>query len=240
MDLPVFPLGSVLFPGQLLSLHIFEPRYQQMLQHCLAGDQEFGVVLIERGHEVGGGDVRSTVGTVARILQAVEVQAGHWAVVCAGVRRIRVDRWGADDPWPQASVTDLPDADGSAAGPVGAGIVGAGIAGAAAADTAAPVIDSHAAWSTLRRQFRKVVAMAAETGDEPVAVGDKIDDDPALGSYQVAALSPIGSFDRQKVLAAAGPLARMGLLSALLAEIEELLQATLQLGGDLDPPASEG
>ncbi|MET1002223.1 MAG: LON peptidase substrate-binding domain-containing protein, partial [Acidimicrobiia bacterium] len=51
----MFPLGSVLFPHALLPLHVFEPRYRVMMRHCLEGDKEFGVVLIERGSEVGGG-----------------------------------------------------------------------------------------------------------------------------------------------------------------------------------------
>ena len=65
----MFPLGSVLFPHAVLPLHVFEPRYLALVERCLAGDQEFGVVLIERGSEVGGGDVRFSVGTVTRIVQ---------------------------------------------------------------------------------------------------------------------------------------------------------------------------
>ena len=58
--LPMFPLGTVLLPGAVLPLHVFEPRYRQLVQDCLAGEPEFGVVLIERGSEVGGGDQRAT------------------------------------------------------------------------------------------------------------------------------------------------------------------------------------
>ncbi|MEN3314917.1 MAG: uncharacterized protein V7605_1151, partial [Acidimicrobiaceae bacterium] len=54
----MFPLGTVLFPGLALPLHVFEPRYQSLVQACLDGDGHFGIVLIERGSEVGGGDVR--------------------------------------------------------------------------------------------------------------------------------------------------------------------------------------
>ncbi|MDP9419021.1 MAG: LON peptidase substrate-binding domain-containing protein, partial [Actinomycetota bacterium] len=57
-DIPMFPLGTVLFPGVYLPLHVFEPRYQDLVRVCLEGTPEFGVALIERGHEVGGGDVR--------------------------------------------------------------------------------------------------------------------------------------------------------------------------------------
>jgi len=60
---PMFPLGMVHFPGIVLPLRVFEPRYRQLTADCLAGDGEFGVVLIERGWEVGGGDTRFNVGT---------------------------------------------------------------------------------------------------------------------------------------------------------------------------------
>ena len=64
----MFPLGNVLFPHAQLPLHVFEPRYRALAETCLAGDGEFGVVLIERGSEVGGGDTRFSIGTVARIV----------------------------------------------------------------------------------------------------------------------------------------------------------------------------
>ena len=93
--LPMFPLGSVLVPSAGLPLHVFEPRYRALVQDCLAGDREFGVVLIERGSEVGGDDVRTSVGTVARIVEATELPDGRWAVAAVGVRRVRVRQLAA-------------------------------------------------------------------------------------------------------------------------------------------------
>src|ERR671921_644753 len=67
--LPMFPLGSVLFPYMPLRLRVFEERYLIMLSELVkANDTRFGVVLIERGHEVGGGEQRFGVGTVAEML----------------------------------------------------------------------------------------------------------------------------------------------------------------------------
>ncbi|HEX4162859.1 MAG TPA: LON peptidase substrate-binding domain-containing protein, partial [Acidimicrobiales bacterium] len=57
--LPMFPLSAVLFPQATMPLHVFEPRYRQLMHDCLEGDPRFGVVLIERGSEVGGGDQRA-------------------------------------------------------------------------------------------------------------------------------------------------------------------------------------
>ncbi|MGN6600680.1 MAG: LON peptidase substrate-binding domain-containing protein, partial [Actinomycetes bacterium] len=104
VELPMFPLGSVLFPGMPLPLQVFEPRYLALVSDLLAGEaQEFGVVLIERGSEVGGGDVRFEVGTVATIV-SVQVADGFIALLARGGRRFQVVRWLADDPYPRAEV----------------------------------------------------------------------------------------------------------------------------------------
>src|SRR6476646_946546 len=108
--MPMFPLGSVLLPGGVLPLHVFEPRYRALVQDCLASaEHEFGVVLIERGFEVGGGDFRCLVGTVARMVQVAELDDGRYALVTIGTRRIRVNGWLPDDPYPKADVEDWPD-----------------------------------------------------------------------------------------------------------------------------------
>ncbi|MGH9021739.1 MAG: LON peptidase substrate-binding domain-containing protein, partial [Acidimicrobiia bacterium] len=100
MRIPMFPLGTVLVPFAHLPLHVFEPRYLALARDCLAGDQEFGVVLIERGSEVGGGDVRFSIGTVARITQASLLPDGRFLLDTVGTRRVRVDAWLGDDPYP--------------------------------------------------------------------------------------------------------------------------------------------
>src|SRR4051794_25595423 len=111
MEMPMFPLGTVLFPGMYLPLHVFEPRYRAMTRHCVEHDREFGVVLIERGSEVGGDDVRTTVGTIARIMEANELDDGRWVLATAGTRRVKVRQWLDDDPYPRAHVEDWPDED---------------------------------------------------------------------------------------------------------------------------------
>src|SRR3954470_22385328 len=98
--MPMFPLGTVLFPHALLPLRVFEPRYRLMTERVLRGDREFGVVLIERGSEVGGGDVRFGVGTVARIVRSQPLPDGGYALATVGIRRLRVVSWLADDPYP--------------------------------------------------------------------------------------------------------------------------------------------
>ncbi len=93
----MFPLGTVLLPGQTLPLHVFEPRYRELVRVCLDGDGTFGVVLIERGSEVGGGDVRApNVGTVARI-------TGWRRAATDGRRADRAAPRGRHAPHPGAS-----------------------------------------------------------------------------------------------------------------------------------------
>ena len=106
----MFPLGSVLLPGGALPLHVFEPRYQALVRDCIeAPDHEFGVVLIDRGSEVGGGESRRDVGVVARMVQVAQLADDRFAVVAIGTRRIRIVEWLADGPYPRAVVVDWPD-----------------------------------------------------------------------------------------------------------------------------------
>lgn len=104
----MFPLSSVLFPGGTLPLHVFEPRYRQLVTDCLEGDLAFGVVLIARGSEVGGGDERFGVGTEAHIEQASPLPDGRWVLVASGDRRLQVDAWLDDAPYPRALVRTFP------------------------------------------------------------------------------------------------------------------------------------
>lgn len=202
-ELAMFPLGSVLLPGGALPLHVFEPRYRQMMRTCLDGDREFGVVLIERGSEVGGGDVRTGVGTVARIVEAREAADGRWAVLAVGVRRIRVVRWLPDDPYPRAEVEGWDDP------PPGADFGG----------RLAAVLSS----------LRAVVALKGEVGDPVAAVPSALADDPLLAAYQACWLAPVTTLDKQHLLEADTPDARLALLEHLLQEEREVLD--LRLGG---------
>ncbi len=110
--LPMFPLSGVLFPHGSMPLHVFESRYRIMVQECLETDRRFGVVLIERGSEVGGGDQRSSLGTLVVVVAAAPLPDGRWLVEVRGEARIRVVEWLPDDPYPQALAEEAkPEAD---------------------------------------------------------------------------------------------------------------------------------
>lgn len=205
--MPMFPLGSVLLPGAVLPLHVFEPRYRRLVTDCVeAPEHEFGVVLIERGNEVGGGDQRRPVGTVAQMLEVAQVPDGRFAVMSVGTRRIRVNAWLPDDPYPLADVDDWPDEEPD--DPFAAEL----------AEAVTPVV-------------RRLMALAIELGDPVGDPQEEISDDPLLASYHLSGLAPLSTTDRYDLLCAPGPVARLRLLGARLADVETLLHFRLQ-GGD--------
>ena len=171
---PMFPLGSVLFPYTPLVLRVFEPRYLTMMGRLLdIEDPEFGVVLIERGLEAGGGDERSTIGTMARILQ-VEAGAADLYVVAVGGERITVDSWREDDPHPVADVS-----------------------------TITPLVWDDALAPLHReaeRIVRRLATLASALDEARWDPGTPLSDDPVESTWQLAALAPLGEYDRFRLL----------------------------------------
>lgn len=202
----MFPLGSVLVPSMVLPLHIFEHRYRRLVRDCLASTPEFGVVLIERGREVGGGEVRSRVGTVARMLEAAELPDGRFAIHSVGTRRIRVREWLDDAPYPRALVEDWPDEPDPDAG-----------------DVASQCRD-------VVRLLRRALTLQSQLGEPSADPEIELSEDPEMASHQVAALGPLGPHDRQQLLVAPSTAARVDLAATLLGEAVELLEARLDLG----------
>ena len=201
----MFPLGTVLLPGGVLPLHVFEPRYRQMVVDCLEADgtPEFGQALITHGSEAGGGDERAMVGTVAQLLQIEALEGGRYALVAVGTRRLRVNAWLPDDPYPLADVDEFPDVDPDPDG------------------LAVQVAASHA-------RVRAALALAAELGDVHVDLAEtEIADDPLVATYHLSALAPVGPADRFRLLEAAGPMERLEVLDAVLDDVEAGLKFRL-------------
>ena len=189
VPLGMFPLSTVLFPRAGLPLHVFEDRYRELMAHCMNGDGEFGVVLIARGSEVGGSDQRVGVGTVARIANVAELGDGRLLVVATGVRRVRVDRWLPDDPYPVALVADIPD-DVSADD-------GTTLAGAEFA-------------------VRRLRSLLSELGDVPALPHNlRITGDEEDVGWQLCDMAPLTALDLQRLLATEGLMTRMQLLTEL-------------------------
>jgi hypothetical protein len=110
VELPLFPLRTVLFPGMALPLRVFEERYKTMVRELLGSGGHFGVLLIRDGSEVGGGATPYDVGTTARIEQWREVDEGRFVLTGRGVRRFRLIRMLSPRPYPYGEVEFIDDA----------------------------------------------------------------------------------------------------------------------------------
>lgn len=197
--LPIFPLGNAFLPTQVLPLHIFEPRYRALMDvlHAPESTREIGVVLIERGREVGGGDVRAGTGTVARLLEAEQLPDGRWVAVFVARQRFRVAAWLPDDPFPQAEVDGLsePEWDPGAEERL------------------------HQA----EREVRRALTLAAELGETQVPTSFELPPDPTVAAWALCAAAPIGAFDRQRLLDAPTPSDRLDLLVGLVQDVSSVL-----------------
>lgn len=202
--LPMFPLSTVVFPGGLLPLHVFEERYRALVADVLDAGLEFGTVLITAGSEVGGGDRRSSLGTRLRIEAAEPVEDGRWLLVTRAVERIEVVEWLADDPYPRALVRPAPSL---------------------AAEGIADQLERTAA------ALRRLRMLLSELDSGPgCGIDFELDEDPAQASWTACALAPIGQLDAQSLLEESDPSRRLdGLLERCcerIADIERLLRSS--------------
>ncbi len=195
---PMFPLGSVLFPSVAIPLRVFEPRYLTLVGRLLDEDEpdfEFGVVLIERGPEAGGGDQRASVGTMARLVSAA-AGADDLLIVGVGTRRFTVERWDDDDPYPRAELASLPELEWS--------------------EALAP----------LRAEAEAVVRrMIARVAEAPSDADIELSDDPVAAVWQLAAVTPLGEYDRYTLLRSTTMGGLLRQLIDLTLEAEELWAA---------------
>ncbi len=107
--LPLFPLNTVLLPGMVLPLRIFEPRYRMMMRRVLAGERRFGVVLIRQGSDVDPTVESCDVGTIAEVTDVVPVQDGSMNISTTGRWRFRVIQLHHDQPYLTGDVEPLSD-----------------------------------------------------------------------------------------------------------------------------------
>ncbi len=193
--LPIFPLGSVLVPGMPLALHVFEERYLEMMRDLLpTPEREFGVVLIERGHEVGGGDARFALGTIARVA-GVQRSANALEVVGRGYERFEVLDWLPDAPYPRAEVRRLPSLPWS--------------------DADAPVL---AQAETIVRQ---ALARASEFEDQEWPATVTLPGEGADRAWLLTGIAPIGPLDRNRLLGCTSTVELLDRLVAFVQAAEE-------------------
>ncbi len=198
--LPMFPLGSVVLPGVAIPLHVFEPRYRALVMTCLTDDRQFGSVLIERGSEVGGGDVRADTGTLVRLLDAEETPDGRWAVVGVGLERLRVVEWLPDDPFPRCIAEPWPD------------------------DITDDPIEPQLR-ATMDDLGRLLEAMSDDSSQRSEDLANALSADAATATFQLAALAPISTLDRLEALRSPNPASRLAVISGAVNERLETIRA---------------
>lgn len=225
----MFPLSTVLFPDGALPLHVFEPRYLTLVHDCLAGgagggvasvlgagrdvwtpvDRSFGVVLISRGSEVGGGDERFDLGTVARIERMTEAGEGRRYVLAHGLERIEVVAWLDDDPYPRAEVEPRPSVT---------------------------AIGDTAALSAAKTAVRRLRSLLSEWGDMPALPFElPLARQADTASFQLCELAPLSPLDRQNLLSIDAVSDRLALLVELCeATARDVATLLAEGGGDSD------
>lgn len=197
----LFPLQSVLLPGMPLGLHVFEPRYLQLLDDISAADGRFGVVMITRGSEVGGADQRADVGTVAELVALAQTADGRWMVEAVGTERFRVTRWLDDDPYPRAEIEPWTQL---MAGP------------------------AHDRLRVARERFDTFLSLVSEMGADVGSVD--VPDAGVDALYGMAVVAPVSTHDRYRILAASDGADAADILVDSLDGLIEVLRFRLQDG----------
>lgn len=190
-ELAMFPLGMVVFPHQTAGLCVFEPRYHRLLAD-VENEQRFGTCLIERGSEVGGRDERSFVGTLLEILGTHRLANGQILVVVEGVECFEVVNWLDDAPYPRAIVAQRCCDEV----PIESGLLKS----------------TESAVRALRALQSEVFA------DQCLQRDCSMDDDPAVRSWQLCALTPMSLLDQFKVLGLSNPNDRLRLVAEICCE----------------------
>lgn len=172
--IPMFPLSTVLLPAMPLSLRIFEERYLKLLGDLVTSDNpEFGVVLIERGAEVGGDDKRMKIGTIASVTDIGTLDE-FYGIESFGSQRFIVNAWLPSDPYPFADVDLIPDLIWQ--------------------DSLMP------ARVHLEGKVRKLLAFASEFTDLQFDSDIVFSDDPMDACWQLAGVLPVGQLDQIDLL----------------------------------------
>jgi uncharacterized protein len=191
--MPMFPLSSVLFPYMPLRLRVFEERYLIMLAELLKNeDAQFGVVLIERGWEVGGGEQRFDLGTIAEITQ-LGAQEGFVGLVAQGGRRFDVTQWLKDAPHPRAEISEIADLEWD--------------------------IGLWQLREETEQLVRRTLAVASEFAGNVWPADIELSPDPAAAAWQLAAIAPINALDQVRLLRAGSFEELLGRVSELTQEV---------------------
>ena len=201
--LPLFPLGTVLYPGLLLPLNIFEERYRELVRDLLDGPEprRFGIIAIRKGRETGVDGISALyqIGCVATVREVAEQDDGRYHLVTVGTQRFRLASLDKSRPYLQGEVDLLEEEVG---------------------DEAAAGLAVHA----VQRGFHGYVEALASRESVEVTVPE-LPDEPVLLSYLVAASMILDLSVRQDLLAEPDAERRLGAERALLARETTMLRS---------------
>ena len=206
MLIPLFPLNTVLYPGMLMPLHIFEPRYRAMIDDTMQGSQSFAIALIDDGRQEGDISVTpKTIGTVAQIAQLRHLNPEKMNVWVVGDEKIEIlDYHRTADDYLMARVRVLPDDASSAA-------------------TYVPQLDS------LREMFEAYILLKLKLNDRaPKEVHYELSGEPEALSYQIASLLDVSLAEKQMLLELSSVVERLTCEAEILAREIEYLHEILK------------
>jgi Lon protease-like protein len=191
-------------PAMPLSLRIFEERYLKLTGDLILEENpEFGVVLIARGPEVGGGEKRLEIGTLASVTDIGTLEQ-FYGIESIGTQRFRVKAWLPDDPYPLADIDFLPDLIWN---------------------------DSlETARAQLETKVRNLLAFASEFGDLQYGPDTELNEDPMDSCWQLAGILPVGPLDQIDLLNSETTEELISKTHELVESLEETLKSMI---GDL-------
>jgi uncharacterized protein len=201
MRLRMFPLNTVLFPGATLSLHVFEPRYKQMIAECLDGSEPFGVTLIRDGREAGDAKVvPHDVGTTAEIAEMRPLPEGRYFINTVGRRRFRIDDVISREPYLLCEVTFFDEEDRS---------------------IAPQELDAQ-----VRTEFAEYLRLLVRFAGTQTGVD--LPDDPAAGSFVIGHMLQVADAMKQRLLEASTTHERLTMELAFLRKLLPQLRSLIE------------
>ena len=201
-SLPMFPLGTVIFPNQRFNLRVFEDRYLKLVNDIVTSESLFGSCLIEKGHEVGGGDTRFGTGTLCEIVQSQRLGENQLHVEVRGIQKIFIEEWLLEVPYPTARISE-------------------------AIDSIQRNFDSKS-MAKITYELQKCYSLIyylQKIGSEPPNQNQF----ESLSLYQLCDLSPLGQMNRYKLLECESESQRGMLLLEMIIDERETLEGLVQI-----------
>lgn len=195
-------------PAMPLSLRIFEERYLKLLGDLVGQENpEFGVVLIERGQEIGGGEKRLGIGTLASVTDIGTLDE-FYGIESIGTQRFRVNAWLPDDPYPMADIDFIPDL----------------------------IWDDSLtmAKNQLETKVRNLLSFASEFGDLQYGSDTEFSEDPMQACWQIAGVLPVGPLDHLDLLQSLSAADLVLETQALVSTLDQALKAMIEQLGTKD------